>query len=610
MKFDIKKIPKKVLEEFDERDNKKNLNNKLEDEQPIQRFDNDIPEEEEKNIYDFVVLKYEPEKVNILIKSFYNNFNEKNIFKEKLQKLPKKLKIWKDDLFNEEKALGKIVKKVPWLRPEKAGNKNYCIIKDKPDIKNIKQSSNIDDCFFLSALGALCSNPKNTEFIKNLFHITERTKEKAYGIYFYINGVRQLILIDDFLAYSYKRKNLSLYYSSSFEKSELWVSFIEKALAKLKGSYENVKKSTASYAFEALTGAFTKQYKINEYKKEKIWEKLRKYKKENDYLICAGTKMEFSLVKYLFRKGLEQGHEYTLIEIIENEKEQKVKLKDPYGDKFDKGIFTIDYEDFYNYFAMLEVNFFKPDLVIIPINITKEESMRFQIIQIDNEYENNEIYINLYQKNKTFSYIMLIQKKEEKDDKKPNYIYIKSITSLNNKGEYQTHFGLKKINLKKGIYYICCDVNYRFLDNEEIINDYLLNIYSKKDRLLKVENITSKMELNEKLEIFGKTINNFINGKIQYDKKPKLYLFNYNEKFPFDIYCFKNTRDKKIKIEFKINEEINKQYCFYNDKDAEESTKTVTKVVDPNQSIILCVMKYKFDLIGKNYLKYNNKVVD
>ena len=139
MKFDIKKIPKKVLEEFDERDNKKNLNNKLEDEQPIQRFDNDIPEEEEKNIYDFVVLKYEPEKVNILIKSFYNNFNEKNIFKEKLQKLPKKLKIWKDDLFNEEKALGKIVKKVPWLRPGKAGNKNYCIIKDKPDIKNIKQ---------------------------------------------------------------------------------------------------------------------------------------------------------------------------------------------------------------------------------------------------------------------------------------------------------------------------------------------------------------------------------------------------------------------------------------------------------------------------------------
>ena len=71
-----------------------------------------------------------------------------------------------------------------------------------------------------------------------------------------------------------------------------------------------------------------------------------------------------------------------------------MKLKEPYGDKFDKGIFIIDYEDFYDYFALLEVNFFKPDLVIIPINISKEESMQFQIIQIDNEYDNNEIYIN------------------------------------------------------------------------------------------------------------------------------------------------------------------------------------------------------------------------
>ena len=90
-----------------------------------------------------------------------------------------------------------------------------------------------------------------------------------------------------------------------------------------------------------------------------------------------------------------------------------MKLKDPYGDKYYKGIFIIYYEDFYDFFALLKVNFFKPDLVIIPINISKEESMRFQIIQIDNKYDNNEIYINLYQKNGIFSYIMLIQKKRK-----------------------------------------------------------------------------------------------------------------------------------------------------------------------------------------------------
>ena len=52
----------------------------------------------------------------------------------------------------------------------------------------------------------------------------------------------------------------------------------------------------------------------------KAWAKLKHYK---DYLICTGTKMEFSQVKWLFRKGLEQGYEYTLIEIIENKKKKK-----------------------------------------------------------------------------------------------------------------------------------------------------------------------------------------------------------------------------------------------------------------------------------------------
>ena len=288
-KFKIKKTPKKVLEQFVEKEeevdidsieklssnedkskskeeekeeeekNKQDINQNLVKEIHIPKIKDEIFQEEnnQENIDDFEILKYEEEKVNILIKSFYNNINGKiNIFKE--QKPPKKLKIWKDEMFNEEKALGKKNKKKIWLRPEEAGIKNYYIIKDKPDIKNIRQSPKIDDCYFLSALGALCEKDKKNDIVKNLFLIIERTKEKAYGIYFYINGVRQLILIDDFFAYFKDKKNLSLYYSSSFDKSELWVSLIEKAWAKLKGSYLNANKDRAKYAFEALTGAYTK----------------------------------------------------------------------------------------------------------------------------------------------------------------------------------------------------------------------------------------------------------------------------------------------------------------------------------------------------------------
>ena len=649
-KFKIKKVPKKVIEEFVEKeeeididligklspegDKSKSKDEEKEEEKKSRQDINNLVKEihvprikgegvlEENNqeniIDDFEIMKYEEEKVNILIKSFYNNFNGKiNIFKE--QKPPKKLKIWKDEMFNKEQALGKKIKKIMWLRPEEAGIKNFYIIKDKPDIKNIRQSRNIDDCYFLSALGALCVKDKNNDIVKNLFHITERTKEKAYGVYFYINGVRQLILIDDFFAYFKDKKNLSSYYSSSFDKSELWVSLIEKAWAKLKGSYLNANKDRAKYAFEALTGAYTKYYiiKKSENKKEELW---RILKKKKDYLICAGTKNDFTLVDIFYnmlnKTGLEEAHEYTLIEVIENKKERKVKLRDPYGIKFDRGIFTIDYEEFLDYFKLLEINYFKPDLVIIPINISIEETMRFQIIQIDNDYDNNEIYINLYQKNAVFSYIMLIKKKEAEEGDEPNYIRVDSITSLNDDNGYDKHIAIDKINLEKGRYYICCDINYRFCENNENTNDYLLNIYSKKSQLLKVENVTEKKELKEKLKIFNKTIYNYIDKKDyekqdleQYNKKSKdfihdIYLIKNEDLFPFDIFSFHNKGDKKIKVEFKIKENLKKKYYFYNDDKGKESDVTLIKEIEPNKSIIFCVMKYKFYLDNIKYLEY------
>ena len=101
-----------------------------------------------------------------------------------------------------DKALDKSTQKIiTWERLDE--NKDFCIFKNDPTKDNIKQSKNIKDCYFLSALGTLCIKDK-INVIKNLFHITEITKEKVYGIYFYVDGNRQLILIDDFLPYQKK----------------------------------------------------------------------------------------------------------------------------------------------------------------------------------------------------------------------------------------------------------------------------------------------------------------------------------------------------------------------------------------------------------------------
>ena len=55
-----------------------------------------------------------------------------------------------------------------------------------------------------------------------------------------------------------------------------------------------------------------------------------------------------------------------------------------------------------------------------------------QIFELKNEYEDNEVSINLYQKNKynpVFSYIMLIKKNEKEKNKNYKYKYKDSITS-------------------------------------------------------------------------------------------------------------------------------------------------------------------------------------
>ena len=398
---------KKKIEDYQEQ-----LNNERIKAQNEQFYGFEIPEREEFNV-----------KLNILLKSLFDNKLKEGqeIYKSDRKNFPKKLRKWEDINFNRVRALGeKLSKKIIWSRPNET--KNYFIFKGDPKIEYIKQSKNINNCYFWAAIGALCN--KNSDTIKNLFHIKERTKEQAYGIYFYINGKRTLIIIDDYLAYDSKN---NLYFCSSYDETELWVSLIEKAFAKVKGGYLNTENNVSKEAFEYLTGIYTQQIRIKDKSKDSLWKILKESK---DYPICAGTE------DFFFKKNLKTEHAYTLIEVSEENDVKKVKLRDPYGKDQGKNlgerndIFSISYDDFYEYFVLVEINYFKKGLKENFIKIKKEQSLRMQIFELKNEYEDNEVSINLYQKNKynpVFSYIMLIKKNEKENNKNDKYKYKDSI---------------------------------------------------------------------------------------------------------------------------------------------------------------------------------------
>ena len=504
------------------------------------------------------------------------------------------------------------MKKRYWRRPNET--KNYFIFREEPRIENIKQSKKINDCFYLSALGALCT--KKINIIKDLFHVTDKTKEHVYGIYFHIDGKRTLVLVDDYLAYDTID---NLYFSSSYVTEELWVSLIEKAFAKVKGGYMNLDRGFAKDAFEYLTGAYTEKITIGNKPKEILWKELNNPK---NYPMCAGTKSVFNFFSF---NNLKEKHEYTITDVYVEEvvkkgvknKLRKVELRDPYGknQKYNLGErkdeFSISFDDFYKNFYLLEINYFQKDFKENFVKIKKKQSFRMQIFELKNEIEENEVSINLYQKNKyvpVFCYIMLIRKNEENN----TYEYLNSKTSLKSENNYERHIALKNINLEKGIYYICCDINYRFLDKSkknENIHGYNLNLFSKKEiKNENFKNVTEQITINERTKLIKNALfplfkeneeNEYITPYIDknniMNNNMRVFLFNNKDKFPFDIFYFGNLKDDPLKIKFNIIENnSNRNYCFYNDIIAGEFDNSLIKEIKKGQYEIITIMNFKY----------------
>ena len=585
-------------------------------------IENQKKRQEKEEFEDFVII--DNEKTNILIKSFYNKKIDEKIKIFGGDELPKKLRPWKDVKFNMDNAIeNKFKKRVIWRRPDET--QEYYIFRKDPTKDNIKQSTKLRDCYFLSAIGSLCNKGQgNNNFIKKMFHSTEKTKEHVYGIYFYINGIRQLILIDDCLPYD--KKYNSLFFSSSYNESELWVSLLEKAWAKFKGSYRNINDGHASEAFKALTGAYTEKIQINRWNRG-LWDILEQSK---DFPICAGTS------DFLFGKGgLKPKHEYILVEVVKEGSDKKVVLRDPFGSvkttkkdamlETKRGILTISYDDFLSHFHLVEINYFKYFTEENIIKIENKETMRCQFIKITNEHDNNEAFINLYQnndKNPVFSYLLLIKEKENPKTKGNTHIYRynDSITSHKDT-DHESHICLKVIPFEKGTYYLCCDINYRFLrgkdKNDISVQDYLIKIISKQK--IEVKNVTENLRTNNKgIEIFKEAmVHLMINpGKLKItpiadnDNGVEVKLFKEKEKLPFDIFFFKSKEPETLKIQFEI--EKNKSiYYLYNDNEFSELDKLSVKVIEGFKNTVIMVMNsdYSFDNNGKNkkYIKHQIK---
>jgi hypothetical protein len=95
-------------------------------------------------------------------------------------------------------------------------------------------------------LSSIAEDPRDVE---ELFYTKKVNAAGCYLVYFYINGVRTAVVVDDYLP----SKNGRPVFARSRD-AELWVNILEKAWAKLHGNFQRVEGGLPCHAASHMTG--------------------------------------------------------------------------------------------------------------------------------------------------------------------------------------------------------------------------------------------------------------------------------------------------------------------------------------------------------------------
>ena len=518
--------------------------------------------------------------------------------------------VYEEDLYNWES--------ITWARVENIfGSQNYQVFFEKILKEDIIQGG-LGDCYFLSAIAALCLYPR---LIEKLFFFKEKSEEHCYGCYFRINGIWKLVLIDDYIpCYGSWGKNFAF---SSTNGNELWVILLEKAWAKLNGNYARVIGGDPHEIFEVLTNSYSEKIKFKKGREDKLWSSLEDAQKKG-FLITAGTSCDTFSLK-LEEVGLVAGHAYTVLGVKEvntsQGKQKLVNLRNPWGngewsgpwsdgsskwtedlknqcgnyEDIDDGSFWMSFEDFCKYYLIAGICHFYENFNYSTLHVYKESSTKGAFLsKFEIDDDNTHCFLMLHQKNPR---VILRNGKYQKTV----LIYLMVVDSkfkfISCKYGNDQNICIE-ITLNKGIYYMISDINYRYVQKEQ--HGYNLSCYSS----LPVEIIEEKEKNIE--EVFKNGIFSYCKQNLNplNHKGGILYQSKKNDsEFPFSFVLFDNSNGTyDVSIFDIIKFKGDKKVAYYFEGENNKESK-ISKIVPLGQWDMFCCMPYSLGSLYSIELK-------
>ena len=274
----------------------------------------------------------------------------------------------------EEDSVAKVLDKAQWERIDK---KLKSKLFERIDEKSVVQGP-LGDCYLLSSLSAMAQYPQNIKF---LFHEDTDIASGAALVYFYVRGQRFPVLIDTIFPFKIGSR-LPVFAHPRDVRDSYWFCLVEKAYAKLYGSYSEI---CGGQMHEVVYRVFGYSYfTLNMDEKtsaQQFFDKMIEWTNEGCIMGASIHRSKGKVTDRMIKEsGLVSGHAYFVKCAEEHEGIRLVNLYNPWGDiewqgdfgdasdlwrtqireafhfeGAEDGSFWMKCEDFYQFFTNFEV---------------------------------------------------------------------------------------------------------------------------------------------------------------------------------------------------------------------------------------------------------------